>query len=150
SYSLYYGQDVGIQDRTGILASEAYTAQYIDHAIYEDNQGFTIQSRQNQGVPQFLQIGSLNETIGYATDGFQVFKTSYKLTQKLEGLYADLPNQNDQYEFPYITLQSKLLSSSEDQVFTFFGYYEPERSEILSTKLPIEHNHEIVQTWFED
>src|SRR5690554_2135534 len=35
-FDLVYSQDIGIQNEGGINASEAYTAQYIDHAIYQD------------------------------------------------------------------------------------------------------------------
>src|SRR5690606_15560729 len=101
SFELFYSQDVGIASIWSVLSSESYTAQYTDHKAYQDENGYVIQSRQNQGIPQFLQLGSLNKTIGYATDGFQIFGTQFKVSNKPEGLKQNLPNINYQYEFPY-------------------------------------------------
>jgi len=143
SYELFYGQDVGLASIWSVLSSESYTAQYTDHKAYQDENGFVIQSRQNQGVPQFLQLGSLNKTIGYATDGFQIFQTKFKVSNELEGLKQNLPNVNYQYEFPYLTLQSEKITSEKVSYFTFYGYYEPVREAILREKLNIIHNHEV-------
>ena len=133
-FDVVYGQDLGIASVWSVLSSEAYTAQYIDHAIYQDQLGYIIQSRQNQGDPQFFQLGSLNKTVGYATDGFQVFKQSYKLSHVAEGLLKDLENKKYQYEFPYLTLQSELFTLNEDKVLTFYGYYEPCMKKLNTTK----------------
>lgn len=147
TFDLVYGQDVGIASIWSVLSSEAYTAQYIDHAIYKDDLGYIIQSRQNQGDPQFLQLGGLNKVVGYATDGFQVFKTNYKITGEIEGLKADLPNKNYQYEFPYLSLQSEKLDTKSDQSFTFFGYYEPFHEKIEREKLNVIHQHQAVKSF---
>lgn len=148
-FDLVYGQDVGIAHFGSIQSSEAYTAQYIDHAVYEDENGFKIQSRQNQGDPQFLQIGSLNKVTGFATDGFQVFGRSFKVDYVMEGLKKDLENRKYQYEFPYITLQSETLDGSTENTFTFYGYYEPKREEILRELLKINHTHQPIKRYQE-
>src|SRR5690606_38210476 len=130
-------------------SSEAYTAQYIDHAIYQDQLGYIIQSRQNQGDPQFFQLGSLNKTVGYATDGFQVFKQSYKLSHVAEGLLKDLENKKYQYEFPYLTLQSESFTLNEDKVLTFYGYYEPWHEKVEHNKVELTHTHKPVSTYLQ-
>ena len=50
-FDLVYGQDVGIAHLE--VFNQISTAQYIDRAVYEDENGFKIQSRQNQGVTVF-------------------------------------------------------------------------------------------------
>ncbi len=148
-FDLVYGQDLAIASIWSVLSSEAYTAQYIDHAIYQNENGYFIQSRQNQGEPQFFQMGSLNRTVGFATDGFQVFKTSYRATNVAEGLLDDLVNQNYQYEFPYLSLQSELLDLSKNQTFTFYGYYEPLHEKVEHERVTIKHNHQVIDKWLD-
>ena len=144
TYDLVYGQDVGIAHTGSIMSSEAYTAQYTDHSVYTGDFGYAIQSRQNQGDPQFLQLGGLGQITNYATDGFQVFGRTYKVDTKMVGLEDDLVNQKYQYEFPYLSLQSENLSGNKQNVFTFYGYYEPSRPEILRQMLKVQHNHQAV------
>lgn len=141
TYDLVYGQDIGIAHQGSILSSEAYTAHYIDHAVYQTQTGYVIQSRQNQGAPQFLQIGALGKTLSYATDGFQVFGRSYKVDNQMVGLEKPLPNEKYQYEFPYITLSSEDFSSEVVQSFSFYGYYEPYKDEFLKEAFEVTHNH---------
>lgn len=148
-FDVVYGQDLGIASVWSVLSSEAYTAQYIDHAIYQDQLGYIIQSRQNQGDPQFFQLGSLNKTVGYATDGFQVFKQSYKLSHVAEGLLKDLENKKYQYEFPYLTLQSESFTLNEDKVLTFYGYYEPWHEKVEHNKVELTHTHKPVSTYLQ-
>lgn len=52
---LFYGQDVGIQDINGILNNEAYIVQYIDYKVFENQHGYTLCARQNQGQPFFFK-----------------------------------------------------------------------------------------------
>jgi len=148
-FDIVYGQDVGIAHTGSILSSEAYTAQYIDHSVYEGMYGYVIQSRQNQGTPQFLQLGALDKVERFATDGFQIFDRSYKVDSKMLGLENDLVNQKYQYEFPYISLQSKTLDASDINTFTFYGYYEPERKVILRSMLELQHDHHASREWIE-
>lgn len=148
-FDIVYGQDVGIAHTGSILSSEAYTAQYIDHSVYEGAHGYVIQSRQNQGTPQFLQLGALDQVERFATDGFQIFDRSYKVDAKMLGLESDLVNQKYQYEFPYISLQSKTLDASSIHTFTFYGYYEPERKIILRDLLDVQHTHQASSEWIQ-
>jgi|GEM_PF-3655677 len=107
-----YGQDVGIADKGAVQSNEAYLSQYIDHAVFEDqDKGYVVCSRQNQpqhmGLFPYLQQGALTKTIGYSTDGFQFFGLSYKETNQPEVLSTEmLPNEVYQYEFAYTGLQS--------------------------------------------
>ncbi|HKL61706.1 MAG TPA: hypothetical protein VJY66_04945, partial [Acholeplasma sp.] len=135
-YDLIYGQDVGIASYGSILSSEGYTAQYIDHKAFKNDLGYTVCSRQNQGQPHFLQIGSLNETMSYSTDGFQFFGLSYKQTSVPEILSKDmLKNYNYQYEFPYIALQIKPFLLDENKTFTFYGLYVESHEDVTKEAL---------------
>ncbi|MCD4826473.1 MAG: hypothetical protein K8Q99_01675 [Acholeplasmataceae bacterium] len=125
---LFYGQDVAIQNKSSVLSSEAYTVQYIDYKVKQDNHGYTLSAKQNQGAPQYLQIGSYSNNIGFSTDGFQFFGKSYKSTQLPEALYIDkLESVIKQYEFSYLTIQSEKISINKKAHFSFYGYYEAER-----------------------
>lgn len=148
-FDVVYGQDVGIAHTGSILSSEAYTAQYIDHSVYEGPHGYVIQSRQNQGAPQFLQLGALDHVDRFATDGFQIFDRSYKVDAKMLGLTDELISEKYQYEFPYISLQSKTFDATTSNTFTFYGYYEPERKEILRSRLDLKHTHQASSEWVE-
>lgn len=141
-YDLVYGQDIGIAHTGSIISSEAYTAQYIDHSIYENNLGYIIQSRQNQGLTQYLQIGALGKTTGFATDGFQIFDKSYKVDFIMKGLEKELPNENYQYEFPYLTLSSKDFDAKLTNSFTFYGYYDTSQVGILKEAIKVTHNYQ--------
>jgi cellobiose phosphorylase len=128
TYDLFYGQDVGIAHPFGILSNEAYTSQYIDHQVFHDQKGYTVLSRQNQGLTHYLQIGCDYPTIGYATDAMQFFGLSYKRTHQPAVLdEPTLPNQNYQYEFGYISLQTQAFSlSSQSLTITFYGHSHQE------------------------
>ncbi len=141
-YDLVFTQDVGINNIGAVLQSEAYNAQYLDHKVFLNNLGYTIRSKQNQGVNQILQIGSLNKTVGYATDGFQVFKTGYKTSSELEGLKDKLPNLNYQYEFPLLTLSSEIIETNNNHTTTFYGYYEIGDG-LYENEIEISHNHKV-------
>ncbi|MDY0276664.1 MAG: hypothetical protein RBQ97_01130 [Acholeplasma sp.] len=131
-YELFYGQDVGVAPRGMIQSSESYTGQYIDHKIFESSKGFTVLSRQNQGITNLVQIGSLDKNVAYSTDGFQFFGLSYKKTDVPEILTKEqLYNKNYQYEFPYIALQSEKFSLKDQQKsLTFYGKYIENYEEI--------------------
>lgn len=148
-YDLFYGQDVGIASTGSILASEAYTAQYIDHQAFKDQFGYAICSRQNQGDTQVLQIGSLTKNIGFVTDGTQFFGLSYKKTNEPKALYEPkLANENYQYEFPYITLQSEPLQLKELTSVVFYGYYKPLHEGIVSQKFTVLDQYNFIKTYY--
>lgn len=148
-YDLFYGQDVGIASTGSILGSEAYTAQYIDHQAFQDKFGYTICSRQNQGDTQVLQLGSLTKNIGYVTDGTQFFGLSYKKTNEPKALFEQtLANQNYQYEFPYITLQSEELALNEVTSVVFYGYYQPQFEGIVSQKFNVLDDYDFIKSFY--
>jgi cellobiose phosphorylase len=125
---VFYGQDVAIQSRFSVLASEPYTVQYIDFKATKEEKGYTLSARQNQGRPQFLQIGSYTQNIGFTTDGFQFFGLTYKTTGLPEALvfHEQLQSVIYQYEFSYLALQSAPLELGSGILnVKFYGYYRP-------------------------
>ncbi|PUB17819.1 GH36-type glycosyl hydrolase domain-containing protein [Paenisporosarcina sp. OV554] len=122
---LVYGQDVGVAHINALRSNEAYNAQYLDHAVFEDTTGFTVCTRQNQQQGDYfpyLQQGSLEKNVGYSTDGFQFFGLSYKETDIPEALTkASLANETYQYEFAYTALQSEKISLTGKTSFVFYG-----------------------------
>lgn len=144
-----YGQDLGLGDKGGVRANEAYMSQYIDHKVFQDDEkGYIICSRQNQsqrsGNP-YIQQGSLNKTIGYATDGFQFFGLDYKVTNKIKALQeALLPNEIYQYEFAYTVLQTeKIVLNGKSQV-VFYGLYKDNHQKAISN---LEFTEDIYHAW---
>ncbi|MBC1810497.1 GH36-type glycosyl hydrolase domain-containing protein [Listeria seeligeri] len=123
-FDLIYLQDLGLAEQAAVRTNEAYMSQYIDYHVTEDEAGFTIQARQNQPQnDQFpaIQMGASTKIIGYATDGFDIYGTNYKLTNQLAALTElDLPNRVYQYEFAQITLQTEKFQSNG--ATTFYGY----------------------------
>ena len=128
---LFYGQDIGIAAKSSVLSSEPYTVQYIDYKSNMSENGYILSARQNQGRPQYLQLGSFTKNVGFSTDGFQFFKTSYKETGVPEVLYdLNLASEIYQYEFSYMALQSdKIKLGKEFQRVSFYGLYVPENVE---------------------
>jgi len=121
---LFYGQDVGIQDINGILNNEAYIVQYIDYKVFENQQGYTLCARQNQGQPFFFQMGMREKTVGYSTDAMQFFTPRQKNDGHIYALDQDrLENKIYQYESSYFVLQSDVIHVSQEiQSFQFYGY----------------------------
>lgn len=123
-FELYYVQDVAVASKGMIQSSEAYTGQYVDHKVFETKTGYTTLSRQNQGVPNLVQLGSSEIINSYSTDGFQFYGLSYKETNKPIGLLnKELESKNYQYEFPLIALQTKAFKLNEQKTFSFYGLY---------------------------
>lgn len=141
---VFYGQDVAIQSRSGALSSEPYTVQYIDYKAIKGEKGYTLSAKQNQGRPQYLQIGSYTQNVGFTTDGFQLFGLSYKTTGLPEALVFNehLQSRIYQYEFSYLTLQSAPIEmGSGIQKVKFYGFYYPhgyDATEHALDVLPIE------------
>ncbi|AUD65882.1 hypothetical protein BK011_09355 [Tenericutes bacterium MZ-XQ] len=124
---VFYVQDIGIKHGGAIRNNEAYNAQYIDHKVFKNNDCYVICSKQNQGNDEYLQIGSLTKTIGYATDGYQFFGLSSKFDGKPAALNSDmLPNEIYQYEFACASLQSEVLTIHQDMThIIFYGHFVP-------------------------
>ena len=132
--SLYFGQDIGIQDINGILNNEAYIVQYIDFKVFENLNGYTLCARQNQGMPAYFQMGMDIKTIGYSTDAMQFFKTQQKRDGHIYAMDDDvLANEIYQYEQSYLTLQSELFTiNSTDKDINIYGYFEPNHSDSIT------------------
>lgn len=149
-----YGQDVSITSKSSVLNSEPYTVQYIDYKAFEDEHGYTLCARQNQGRTQFLQVGSKTKNVAYSTDGFQFFGLTYKDTSIPEALSKNqLDSKIYQYEFSYFALQSEKLSLEQDiQNVHFYTLYDPHFQGVITkpkdVQLDTNHhglriNHEI-------
>lgn len=144
-YELFYVQDVAVASKGMIQSSEAYTGQYTDHQVFETKNGFKTLTRQNQGVPNLVQLGSFNNVESYSTDGFQFYGISYKETNIPVGLISDsLENKNYQYEFPLIALKSARFKLNEITSYTFYGSYIENYSEIRTEPFLISENSEKV------
>jgi 1,2-beta-oligoglucan phosphorylase len=146
-YDVLYGQDVGIAHPFGILSNEAYTSQYIDHQVFQQDGKTTLLSRQNQGNTHYLQIGSDTPIQAYCTDAMQFFGLDYKLTHTPKA-YQDvsLPSINYQYEFAYLTLQTKSFSIQPNmKPMTFYGYSHREAN--LFVTQPFQVNMPTVTSW---
>ena len=123
---VFYLQDIGIKDAGAIRNNEAYNSQYIDHKVFEHGNSHAICSLQNGGQKEYLQVGALTPTKGYATDGYQFFGLSYKATNEPEAMQKDrLPNEIYQYEFACAVLQSESFHVSEtsNHRVSFYGFY---------------------------
>ncbi|MFC6037877.1 GH36-type glycosyl hydrolase domain-containing protein [Paenisporosarcina macmurdoensis] len=146
---LMYGQDVGLAHPNALRSNEAYTAQYLDHAVFEDDStGFTVCTRQNQQQGDdfpYLQQGSLGKNIGYSTDGFQFFGLSYKGTDIPEALTKSaLANETYQYEFAYTALQSEKMQLRGKTSFVFYGAVASNHPDAVKNPL---FKQEIHQAW---
>lgn len=144
-----YGQDLGLADKGAVRSNEAYLSQYMDHTVLEDEKrGYIVSTRQNQpqqeGFP-YIQQGSLGETVGYSTDGFQFFGLSYKTTNKPEVLTKSvLANKVYQYEFAYTALQSRRVKLAGRKQFVFYGLFKENHPSAVTS---IEYEDEIRKTW---
>ncbi|UVI30950.1 GH36-type glycosyl hydrolase domain-containing protein [Paenibacillus spongiae] len=146
---LVYGQDVGIASLGFIRNNEAYLSQYIDHAVFEDEQkGYVVCSRQNQRQPggfPYLQQGALTGAAGFSTDGFQFFGLSYKETNVPEALKHDkLRNEVYQYEFAYTALQSERAVLDGKARFVFYGLFQEDHPKAITE---LEHGMMISEAW---
>lgn len=147
-----YGQDVGLAGIGALQSNEAYVGQYIDHAVFKDEEtGFTVCSRQNQ--PQsdnqfpYFQQGSLTKNNGYSTDGFQFYGLSYKETNSPFALTQEnLANEIYQYEMAYTALQSEQVELNGKATFVFYGF-AAENHPLAITK--VEYQEKIQQAWQE-
>ena len=138
-FDITYGQDVGIAHPGGIAANESYTCQYLDHQVFKTSSNVAILSRQNQGDPMYVQIGSTGSIASYATDGFQFFGLSFKENfVPVAMVEPELPNENLQYEFAYIALRTPSFQLNK-QPFSirFYGVVETQPTQFLKNALPI-------------
>lgn len=122
---LIFTQDIGAASKGSVDTNELYTAQYLDHSIFQCENGYCICSRQNMsqnGRHPYLQLGSHGiSTVSYATDGTQFYGLSYKKTNIPEALACDLPAINKQYELSQISLQTETFPLSGTKKCSFYG-----------------------------
>lgn len=134
---IVYGQDLGNAAKGAVQSNEAYVSQYVDHHVTEDQGRITVSSRQNQpqnGRFPLVEQGSFQSLKGYATDGYQFFGRSYKVTNIPEALQQELlPNEVYQYEFAYIALQSQWLELSETPTeLVFYAACKEDQTEAVN------------------
>ena len=143
---VFYGMDVAIKDLYAVRNNEAYVCQYINHSVSQDENGYTIMSRQNSGKPHFLEQGSLTKNIGYTTDGYQFFGKDYKLTNEPKAVVDGvMPNEVYQYEFAYAGLQSEELCGTSETL-VFYGSFLEEHYEVESTPILREEVKKLYET----
>jgi 1,2-beta-oligoglucan phosphorylase len=133
TFDLIYGQDVAISNKGSILSSEAYTVQYIDYKVFNHQNGYVLCARQNQGKPQYLQLGSHHPNVAYTTDGFQFFGLSFKETGCPQAMTEErLVSEIYQYEFSYMSLQSdKNIIDGNEVNYSFYGHYQDDHQKVI-------------------
>ena len=126
-------QDLGLAHEDVVRSSEAYTSQYIDHTVLRAaDLGVLLCSRQNMpqdGAVPWIMHGCLDGTVGFLTDGFQLYGLDYKATNMPVALgRSTLPNRVYQYELalPAIQSRSVLLSAGATGRIRFFASFEPD------------------------
>lgn len=139
---LILGQDIGLGTRDHVMSGEAYNSQYIDHRVFDTQQGYVVCSRQNQeqdtGFP-FTQIGCLNHAVSYSTDGYPFWGLSYKFDNRIRGLQEPaLSNTIYQYEFAYVALQSRKAILKDELCFTFYLAFLPNLCTAVEKPLDVE------------
>ena len=121
--NLFYGQDISL---SGVNANEAYACQYLDHKIIQNENGFNIITKQNQGSPLLVQSGSLNKIVSYVTDGFDFFGRNYKFTNIPYYVYNDnLISKINQYEFAYHGLKTDDIKLEKEVKIVFYSSFVP-------------------------
>ena len=132
-FDVLYGQDLGLAHPNAVTNNEAYVCQYIDHLPIDTKPyGPIILSRQNQAQSgnrfPWIAQGCLDGATAYGTDGFQFFGRNHRVTGIPVAWETDLPSRRLQYEFAYISLQSRevKLEPGQEHTATFFACYEPD------------------------
>ncbi|MDR9857243.1 cellobiose phosphorylase [Paenibacillus sp. VCA1] len=150
SIDVIYGQDLGNADIGAVRSNEAYLSQYIDHAVFEDEDyGYVVCSRQNMpqsgGAFPYIQQGALTRAAGYSTDGFQFFGLSYKETNVPFCLSEpNLANEIYQYEFAYTALQSGRVTLNGEARFVFYGLFKEDHAAAVTE---LGYKAEVQQAW---
>lgn len=145
-----YGQDIGVAERSSILNSELYCAQYLGHQIFDTENGFAVGSRQNMaqggGARPCLQQGMLvGQAVGYSTDAMQFLGLDYKAGRPPHALWSHLENRNYQFEQPYIALQSGHFSLDTPAELAFYGLFQPDHPEEMTIPLDTAPIHETLR-----
>ena len=125
---IIYGQDVGLAGFGHIQGNEAYNSQYIDHKVFDTEQGYVVCSRQNQwqapeqsGFPM-MQQGSFQRIRSFSTDGYPFYGLTYKINDKISALKEEtLNNRIYQYEYAYTALQTEETKLTKVSCYTFYG-----------------------------
>lgn len=142
--TIFYGMDLAASNKFAVSNNEAYVCQYVDHQAFETENGYVVCSRQNQGEHTYVEQGSIGKNVGFCTDGYQFFGTSYKSTNMPKALVeGKLPNQVYQYEFGYIGLQSETFTGVGKHGICFYGAYEAEMKEVVTAPVFTEKANEL-------
>lgn len=142
-----YGWDLGLNYQGALQSNEGYVAQYVDHSVYDGDNGYVVCSRQNQAdeIFPYVQQGGLTNTVGYSTDGFQFYGKSYKETDEIEQLSNEnLANKVYQYEFDYTALQSEKIELKDTHQFVFYGLFKGNHPEAVTE---LEFQKEVQTDW---
>lgn len=137
---LVYGQDLGMAEQNALLENELYAAQYLDHTILENDNGYHICSRQN--LPQagrfpYIQQGMLSgRTVSFSTDGLQFFGLSYKKDQIPAALKTSLEGRKLQFESSFCALQTERFVLKDSLSITFYGYFSPDHQTATKALYP--------------
>ncbi len=136
---LTYTQDLALAPYGAVRLNEYYVGQYIDHTPLPDAvHGIVLASRQNQAVDgryPWCLIGSLRETVSYATDAAQFHGLATRAGAAPVGLTADLPGRRLQQEHSMVVLRdaSLRLDPGGSATAGFFGSYLADHPEATAT-----------------
>ena len=129
-FDVTYAQDLGLADEAGVRTNEAYMAQYIDYVATEHGVLARQNQRQSTGFPS-VAILSHDRIEEFATDGFDVYGTSYRATNMAKGLHTTLPSRILQYEFALPTIRTVVKESDGEIAFQFELRFIPSMEEAL-------------------
>lgn len=145
---LVYGQDIGIAPECNVYTNELYVSQYLDHSIYNGDNGYIVCSRQNMpanGQFPYLQQGVIGaKAVHYSTDGMQFFGLSSKESGAPAALNGNLEDGNLQYEFAYTALQTETFSLEGTRNISFYGYFLKDHPDAVSAP---EYQEEILAAY---
>jgi len=141
TFDIVYSQDIGLASEGHVTNNEAYNAHYIDHKVFQTDQGHVICSRQNQQQPggfPYVQQGALGKTVAFSVDGFPFFGLEHKFDGSIHDLHQPmLNNRVYQYEFAFSALQSEEVNAREDAHITFYGAFLPTLAKQITAPIGI-------------
>ncbi len=95
SFDVVLAQDLGLAHEGVVRSSEAYTSQYIDHAVLRAGDlGVVLCSRQNMpqdGAVPWIMHGCLDGAAGFLTDGVQLYGLQLQGDERAGGSRAADP-----------------------------------------------------------
>jgi 1,2-beta-oligoglucan phosphorylase len=135
-------QDLGLATRGQVRSNERFTAQYLDHFAFQHAEfGHLLITRQN--LPQeedrhpWLIQGCFPSAVGFCTDGFDFFGTTYKANSPAQSLSLETIGQRvRQYEAAYSAIQSSpaQINAGSSQAWSFFSRFSPDHPQESSAR----------------